>query len=194
MHKRVEERCGHTHATHDARISLPVQQDIGSLTKAASSALAACVSCHFWETHFMEPHIKPRKILLTSLDYARLADVLAAARQLGCTRPPLLQALENELERAEIVSPEAIPPYVVTMNTRVRLIDAETQETMNYTLVFPSAADPQHGKLSILSDLGVAILGYCVGDTIEWEFPEGIRRIRIDMIAFQPEATHQYDL
>ena len=57
-----------------------------------------------------------------------------------------------------------------------------------------SEADPEQGKLSILSELGVALIGFSVGDTIEWEFPEGPRCIRINMIYFQPEATKQYDL
>ena len=102
--------------------------------------------------------------------------------------------LESELQRASVVPPEQVPPYVVTMNTQVRMIDADTGKERMYTLVFPSDANLEEGKLSILSDLGVAILGYSVGDTIEWEFPEGLKRIRIDMIGFQPEATKQYEL
>lgn len=80
------------------------------------------------------------------------------------------------------------------MNTCVRIIDTDTNEAMIYTLVFPSDENLQQGKLSILSDLGVAIIGFCVGNTIEWQFPEGLRSLRIDMIYFQPEATKQYDI
>lgn len=142
----------------------------------------------------MENFTKARNIILSSLDCARLRDLLITAKQFGATDSAILHTLEGELERARIVAPEEIPPYVVTMNTCVCLIDMATHEEFQYTLVFPSDADPEQGKLSILSELGVALIGFSVGDTIEWEFPEGPRCIRINMIYFQPEATKQYDL
>ncbi len=145
------------------------------------------------ETMTMENFMKARNIIISSLDYARLNDLVITAKQFGSTQSALLNTLEGELSRARIVAPDEIPPYVVTMNTCVRLTDITTHEVMQYTLVFPSDANLQQGKLSILSDLGVAIIGFSVGDTVEWEFPEGTRNIRIDMIYFQPEATKQYD-
>jgi len=135
-----------------------------------------------------------RNIILSSLDHARLQDLLITAKQFAPSNSETLDVLERELARCKIVSPEEIPPYVVTMNTCVRLIDATTGEEMKYSLVYPADANPQKGKLSILSDLGVAIIGFSVGDTIEWNFPDGVRRLRIDMIYFQPEATKDYDL
>jgi len=142
----------------------------------------------------MENFMKARNIILSSLDYARLCDLLITAKQFGVAKSALLDALEGELGRAKIVAPQDIPPYVVTMNTCVHLIDTNTGEEFQYTLVFPSDANSKKGKLSILSDLGVAIIGFSVGDTIEWEFPEGTRNIRVNMIYFQPEATKQYEL
>ncbi len=135
-----------------------------------------------------------RNIILSSLDLARLQDLLITAKQFAPSNPAILDVLERELARSKVVSPEEIPPYVVTMNTCVHLIDTTTGEEMKYSLVYPADANPQEGKLSILSDLGVAIIGFSVGDTIEWEFPDGIRRLKIDMIYFQPEATKDYDL
>lgn len=135
-----------------------------------------------------------RNIILSSLDYARLQDLLVAANLFAASKPAVVDVLERELARAKIVSPEEIPPYVVTMNTCVHLIDTASGEEKKYSLVYPAEANPQQGKLSILSELGVAILGYSVGDTIEWDFPDGVRRLRIDMIYFQPEACKNYDL
>jgi regulator of nucleoside diphosphate kinase len=135
-----------------------------------------------------------RNIILSSLDCARLRDLLITANQFSTTQSALLHTLESELNQATVVPPEEIPPYVVTMNTCVRLVDTATDEEMLYTLVFPSDANIEEGKLSILSELGVAIIGFSVGNTIELAFPEGTKCIRIDMIYFQPEATKQYDL
>ena len=142
----------------------------------------------------MTHDMKPRNIALSSLDLARLRDLLTVARQFSSEQSTLLDVLERELARAQIVPPEEIPPYVVTMHSCVRIIDTATNEEMKYTLVYPSDADLRKGKLSILSELAVAIIGYSVGDTVKWEFPEGIRCLRIDMLYFQPEATKQYDL
>lgn len=137
---------------------------------------------------------KQRVVTISEFDHLRLQELLLVTKQFASPMPDFIHDLESELRRANIVPPEQIPPYVVTMNTQVKLIDADTGKARVYTLVFPSDADLENGKLSILSELGVAILGYRVGDTIEWEFIEGRKRIRIGMICFQPEATRQYEL
>ena len=137
---------------------------------------------------------KRRAVTISTFDYRRLRELLLVVKQYASAPPTCIRDLEGELQRARVVAPEQIPPYVVTMNTQFKLTDTETGKERMYTLVFPSDADLEEGKLSIFSDLGVAILGYCVGDTIEWDFPEGRKHIRIDMIGFQPEATKQYEM
>lgn len=137
---------------------------------------------------------KHRRVTISKFDYPRLQELLLVAKQFASPQPAFIRALEDELQCASIVPPEQIPPYVVTMNTQVRLTDVDTGTDRTYTLAFPSDADLDKGKLSILSELGVAILGYSVGDTIEWEFSDGRKCIRIGMIGFQPEATKQYEL
>lgn len=135
-----------------------------------------------------------RNTFLSSLDYSRLQDLVITAKQFATSNIELLDSLECELARANIVSPEEIPPYVVTMNTCVHLTDLLTGEDIKVLLVYPSEAKRQKGNLSILSGLGVAILGFSVGDTIEWNSPEGSRQLRIKSIDFQPEAVKRYDL
>src|SRR6185503_17012937 len=48
-----------------------------------------------------------------------------------------LSTLQHELRNAQIVSSKTISGDVITMNSRARLRDLETGETMTYTLVFP---------------------------------------------------------
>lgn len=135
-----------------------------------------------------------RTITISEFDYHRLRELLLVAKQFASPQPAFIRDLADELQRASIVPKDQIPRHVVTMNSQVTLIDADTGKESSYTLVFPTKAGSEDGKLSILSDLGVAILGNSVGDTVEWEFPEGVKRIRINMICFQPEATKQYEL
>ena len=114
----------------------------------------------------MENDITSRKIIISALDLARLRDLLTTARQFRSTQSMILDVLERELARAKVVPPDEIPPYIVTMTSCVLISDTSSNEKIKYTLVYPSDADLQKGKLSILSDLGVAIIGYSVGDTI----------------------------
>jgi regulator of nucleoside diphosphate kinase len=135
-----------------------------------------------------------RNIFVSTLDYSRLHDLLITAKQFATTNTDLLDSLDRELSRATIVSPEEVPPYVVTMNKCVHLTDLATGEDLKVLLVYPSDANRQKGNLSILTHLGVAIIGFSVGDTIEWNSPEGLRQLRVNSIDFQPEATKRYDL
>jgi regulator of nucleoside diphosphate kinase len=139
----------------------------------------------------MSSNMKSRKITLTFSDYIHLQDLLRSARQFGFQPSVLVDALEAELNRAEVVTSSAVPGHVFTMNTCAQLTDTSTGECSEYTLVFPGEANPQQGKLSVLSELGVALLGFSVGDAVEWESPDGPRSARIDQFSFQPEAAKQ---
>jgi regulator of nucleoside diphosphate kinase len=61
-------------------------------------------------------------------------------------------------------------------------------------VVFPSEADSEQGKISVLAPVGTALLGYRVGDTVEWVVPGGLRRLKIERILYQPEAAGDYHL
>ncbi|WP_228767808.1 GreA/GreB family elongation factor [Candidatus Velamenicoccus archaeovorus] len=63
-----------------------------------------------------------------------------------------------------------------------------------YQLVYPEDADIEQNKISILAPIGTAILGYKVGDVIEWKVPAGVRRLKIKKILYQPEAAKEYHL
>ena len=80
------------------------------------------------------------------------------------------------------------------MNSQACLIDLDTGEKMTYTLVFPRDADVERGKISVLAPIGTAMLGYRVGDVFEWSVPEGLRRLKVKRILYQPEACGDYQL
>lgn len=136
-----------------------------------------------------------RKIYMTELDKVRLEKLLSAAEESGIDPERQdLEALADELERAEIVSSKNVPPDVVTMNSKVVLRDTDSREAMTVTLVFPGDADIESGAISVLAPVGTAIIGYSRGDVVEWAVPSGIRRIMIEEILYQPEAAGDYHL
>ena len=108
-----------------------------------------------------------REIYITEFDLARLRDVLRARTSVGARDRDHLESLENELDRAHVVDPSAVPHDVVTMNSQVRIEDVETGAENVYTLVFPSDAGIQEKKLSILAPIGTALLGARAGETVD---------------------------
>ena len=93
------------------------------------------------------------------------------------------------MEFAEIVAPDAVPPDVITMNSRAKLLDLDTGERMEFTIVFPDEADFAAGKISVLAPIGTGMLGYRVGDSFERRVPYGLRRLKVMDVIFQPEAA-----
>ena len=125
------------------------------------------------------------RIVLSRFDHKRLDQLL---EKLGPR--PELDALREELERAEIVEPEAVPNDLVTMSATVRFADEETGKESEITLVFPGSADVDRKRISVFAPLGSALLGLSIGDSIDWPVPNGrARRLRVVGITYQPEAA-----
>jgi regulator of nucleoside diphosphate kinase len=98
--------------------------------------------------------------------------------------------LASELSVAEVVDPRAVPPDVVTMNSRVLFEDESTGEQREVTIVFPQHADGSKGLVSVLAPVGTALLGLAAGQTITWPFPDGSSRsLRVHRVVYQPEAA-----
>lgn len=135
-----------------------------------------------------------RKIYITATDRERLMDMVETALAGKNRDTAFLKELARELAGAETVDSKAVPATVVTMNSRVVVQDVGTGEISEYTLVFPEKADISQGRLSVVSPIGTAILGYAKGDTITWQTPGGPRQIRIEEIPYQPEAAGDYHL
>ena len=96
--------------------------------------------------------------------------------------------LKDKLGRAEVIDCSAVDCERVVFGTVVSLMDLETDEEMRYQLLGPDEADVQSGSISILSPLGKAMIGKCVGDEIKVTTPRGIREFEILDID-QPKAA-----
>ena len=56
-------------------------------------------------------------------------------------------------------------------------------------MVFPSRANADEGRISVLAPLGTAVLGYRNDDIIEWDVPGGRRRLKVLQVVYQPESA-----
>lgn len=129
------------------------------------------------------------QILITREDKKRLQRILPRLAGGEYAGNEDLVLLAEEIERATEVEPDDMPSDVVTLNSTVRVSDLESGASNDYTIVMPGEANYETGRISVLAPLGTALLGYRVGDEIEWEVPRGVRRLRIDAVLFQPEAA-----
>jgi len=128
---------------------------------------------------------------ITSQDKQLLHDLLAEAEAMRSERPEHLHALAEELNRAVVVDPEDVPNDVITMNSRAELLDLDTGEKVTFTLVFPSQANIDEDKISVLAPIGAGMLGYRMGDDFQWQVPSGLRRMRVTKVHYQPEAAQK---
>ncbi len=130
-----------------------------------------------------------RPIVVTRSDRERLGHLVATVRGRRRWEELHLRALAEELDSAEVVDPERVPPDVVTMHSRVRVLDVVSGERTTYELCYPTEASQKTGRLSVLAPIGTALLGYREGDVVEWPVPGGVRVLKIDALLHQPEAA-----
>jgi regulator of nucleoside diphosphate kinase len=128
------------------------------------------------------------RIYVTEADSERLRRLIERRRGANPRDLEYLEMLEQELDRAEVVRPEKMPRGVVTMNSEVRLKDLDSGDERVYRLVFPTETRTEN-SISILAPIGTAMLGYRVGDFIEWRVPKGVRRLKVMKVLYQPEAA-----
>ena len=135
-----------------------------------------------------------RKIFITTTDAERLRNLIQDMKNPNDHERIYLKLLTEELLRAEVVEPQKIPRDVVTMNSLVKFRDMETREVYMYSIAYPANSDFEKGRISVLAPIGMALLGYRVGDVVEWPVPAGMRRLKVEEVLFQPEAAGQFEL
>ncbi len=134
------------------------------------------------------------KLILNKLDYLRIQKCIEDAKQLKSITAVEAESLMKELNSAKIMEPEKIPANVVTMNSEVRISFLNTNKQIQFKIVYPREANVKENKISIFSPIATALIGYKVGEEVEWIVPAGLTRIRIDEIVYQPEASGDYNL
>jgi len=122
---------------------------------------------------------------LTELDHARLTKLLDQS-----PHHPVLEAL---LESTDVIRSREVPPDIVTMNSQLTLVDTQSGERRKLTLCYPQDADPASGFVSVLSPVGISLIGLRLGATAKWTLPGGAEgSARVAEILFQPEASGDY--
>jgi len=126
-------------------------------------------------------------VTISVSDYDRLA-FLASFGLSNKQDRPAATMLANELVRATVLTPRAIPPYVATMHSRLEFRDDATWNVRCATLVYPDEDDGEESSISVLSPEGAALIGLSEGQSIAWRAPTGWRSLTLLRVLYQPHG------
>ena len=87
--------------------------------------------------------------------------------------------LEKLLRNAEVIDVDPAQSDVVSLGSKVEILDLEFDEVMTYTIVGSTEADPMDGRISNESPVGQGLLGHRVGETVVVEAPGGSMGFKI---------------
>ena len=111
---------------------------------------------------------------------AREAEVLALMLGERTREPAAARALEDLLLEARLVRHEELPAERVAMNSVVTYEEDPSGERRTVILVHPIESDPARGRISVLSPIGLALIGRSPGALVDASVPGGrVLTIRI---------------
>lgn len=117
-------------------------------------------------------------IAIPQSDHMRL---LRLAETLARRNADLGNQLFQELERAEILADDT-PRAIVRMGSTLDY-ETEDNETRTVTLVFPQDEDISAGRISVLTPVGIALIGLSAGNEMDWHTRDGrTQRLKVTRV------------
>lgn len=89
------------------------------------------------------------------------------------------EVLLKQLKKAKQVTRKNLPLDVVTVDAKVVIKNTLTEEEEVYTFVAPDRAKRRNNTVSILSPVGLALVGCKVGDVVTWTINEELKQMEI---------------
>ena len=90
-----------------------------------------------------------------------------------------IEELEKLLKNAEVVVEDEIDTDKINIGCKVKLLDVEFDEEMEYFIVGSTEANSLQNKISNESPVGHALLGKGVGETVDVETQEGTIQYKV---------------
>ena len=102
--------------------------------------------------------------------------------------PEIGERLIDEIARADLVAPDDLGDDVVTLGSEVTYRDLHTGKAQTVTLVYPEEADIGRNRISVLTPIGVALLGLREGAMISWTMRTAETR-QLEVASVSPPAS-----
>ncbi|GKY89869.1 nucleoside diphosphate kinase regulator [Sinisalibacter aestuarii] len=134
-----------------------------------------------------KPTKRNPKIILNAEDLTHLE---ALADGMMKRYPAVADRLFDEIGRARIVSYSKMPRDVVSMGSTVTYRDESTGQEKSVTLVYPDEADIAKLRVSVMTPIGVALLGLAEGASFYWDTRENQRRMLTVLSVKQPSLQN----
>ncbi|UZF90351.1 nucleoside diphosphate kinase regulator [Bosea sp. NBC_00550] len=116
-------------------------------------------------------------ITVTATDHAMLSRIAAGAAH---TMPELAAELTHELDRARILPEGRVSADHAHIGSEIVYRDESTKRETTLTLVWPQDADIEKNRVSVMTPIGVALLGMAAGRSIDWTTRSGdVKRLTV---------------
>jgi regulator of nucleoside diphosphate kinase len=134
---------------------------------------------------------KPISVTLT--DYNRIVGLIEGA-SIKYKMPNSVSTLYKRLQGAMMYPQDAISRGVITMNSCVQLKELSSGRETEVTVVYPADADATARKISVFSEIGMALFGQKEREIVCWNIPGGTGMFEIVNVTYQPEAAGDFYL
>lgn len=129
---------------------------------------------------------KTKNITVTENDHKMFKNLIETSYTVDPIEKLSHRKLYEELKTATIVSEEDFPKNIVRLNSIVT-IQTSFGRKDGIQLVLPNEGDLSKRKLSIMSPMGSALIGYSEGDRVPWNLPMGSEDIYIEKVNYCSE-------
>jgi regulator of nucleoside diphosphate kinase len=134
-----------------------------------------------------------KKITVTINDYQRLIGLIEFA-SLKTKMPKGVAEFYEKLTHARMVPQEGIDEKTITMNSKILLREVGSGRETEITLTYPQDAEPRERRVSVFSQIGIALFGCREKDVVSWRVPNGAGLFEILSVTYQPEAAGDFHL
>lgn len=110
------------------------------------------------------------------IDQTMVERIESLGESLYQSNPTLADRLFGELDRARLVPAGKLPANVVALGRRVVYRDETSGEDRVVVLALPEDADISQQRISLLTPIGVALLGLSEGAEFAWSDRSGATR------------------
>jgi regulator of nucleoside diphosphate kinase len=105
------------------------------------------------------------------LDKTIVGRLQTLAAEVLLRAPDVGQRLMTEIGRAKLVAPKNLRNDIVTVGSRVTYCNLSTRQVQTVVVTYPENVDMEPDAISVVSSIGVALLGLSAGSTFSWEAP-----------------------
>jgi regulator of nucleoside diphosphate kinase len=119
------------------------------------------------------------RLLLSKEDYAIIMRYIKRGLSTLTFNRQDAEELEMELRKAKLVQDHELPQDVVRLNSTVVIKEEKDNRVMELTLVTPEKANIKQKRISIMSPVGTALIGFRKGQQVKWKVPAGNKRFTI---------------